>query len=275
MTCSHLSLTIDHLPEAGKQLPSAIEPYGRLSSSCFQSDRQICNSRTISHMEPQLSTRGLSVTSSHTSPVACCTVCIWEEVIRLEGPRGVVLVLGISVGVWRGIEHIQAAILVSVVYQLVHILVPARHCSASSCCLCICFCILFLFLPLICSITSRHHPVGHPASVWQSASKEWKTFKRSSLLAPWISLSIFLSLQGSMLHFRCMTGIHDPFSSLSRPSMTFRKAPAQSSLWRSSRVMATQMQELLWIKLHRLAWVCTGFKHARRGLRPFQSSIML
>ncbi len=69
-----------------------------------------------------------------TCPVAELVVCIWEKVIRLEGPGVVVGMLCSSVGRWSGVEHIEAAILVHIVDQLVHIFVPARQANALNHC---------------------------------------------------------------------------------------------------------------------------------------------
>ena len=87
---------------------------------------QLCSYRSVAR-HGLCSGLCLRKVGAQTCPVACGAVGIWEEVIRLEGPRGIVAVLGVGVGVRRGVEYIQPAILVSVVNQLVHVFEPAHH----------------------------------------------------------------------------------------------------------------------------------------------------
>ena len=61
--------------------------------------------------------------STPTCPVTHWAVSIWEEIIGLERPRVVVGVLCSHVLGWSGIEGVDAAILIEVVDQLVHVFV--------------------------------------------------------------------------------------------------------------------------------------------------------
>ena len=80
---------------------------------------------TAQHSTAQRSTAQHSTAqhSALTSPVAHGAVCIGEEVICLERPRVVVLMLDSHILSGSGIESIDAAILIDVVNQLVHILI--------------------------------------------------------------------------------------------------------------------------------------------------------
>ena len=80
---------------------------------------------TAQHSAAQHSTAQHSTAqhSALTSPVAHGAVCIGEEVICLERPRVVVLMLDSHILSGSGIESIDAAILIDVVNQLVHILI--------------------------------------------------------------------------------------------------------------------------------------------------------